>query len=490
MSGSLVLAIDQGTSSTKCLLVDAAGAVVARGAAPLGERHPRPGWVEQDGVEIWGSVKAATAACLEGRDPRAVAAVGISNQRESLIVWDRRTGEPVSPVISWQDQRTGGVCDALRSGHAERLVRERSGLPLDPMFSAAKATWLLDEIDPSRSRAAAGEIRLGTIDSWLLSRLGGEHLIEAGNASRTQLLDVRRAAWDPELLDLFRVPAAALPRIVSSAGPFPATAGLDPLPDGTPVLAVMGDSHAALFAHGAFAPGQVKATYGTGSSVMGLVDRSDALDPGVCLTIAWSLDGRPALAAEGNIRAAGSTLRWVADLLGVSTEALAEMAARARSEGVCLVPGFNGLGAPYWDDGAVGLLAGFALGTPREAVARAALESIPHQVTDVLEAIDRSVGQARELFADGGPTRNTTLMQLQADLAGRTVLRSHTAELSALGVAHLAGLGAGLWTREGLEALPRERDRFDPTVGAAEDRAERRRLWRRAVARARGGIGG
>jgi glycerol kinase len=489
MTRPLVLAIDQGTSSTKCLLVDETGAVVARGTAPLGEQHPRPGWVEQDPLEIWASVQAAVSTCLEGQDRKRVAAVGISNQRETLVCWSRRTGEPVAPAISWQDQRTGPVCEAIRSPETERLARERSGLPLDPMFSAAKAAWVLDAIDPDRARAGAGELCLGTVDSWLLSRLGGEHLIEAGNASRTQLLDVRRTAWDPDLLALFRIPAEALPRVVPSTGPFPAAKGLSPLPDGVPVRAVMGDSHSALFAHGAFAPGQIKATFGTGSSVMGLVGEAGALDPGVCLTIAWWVGERPALAAEGNIRAAGSTLKWVADLLGVSPDELARLAADAASEGVCLVPGFNGLGAPYWDLDAVGLLAGFTLGTSRAAVARAALESIPHQVTDVLEAIDRSVGQVRELFTDGGPTRNDGLMQLQADLAGRPVLRSHTAELSALGCAHLAGLGTGLWDRKALDALPRARDRFEPEL-AAEERTAQRQTWRRAVARARSDVGG
>lgn len=488
----LILAIDQGTSSTKCLLVDGAGAVVARGGAPLGERHPRPGWVDQDPLEIWSSVRAAVRACLDGQDAKRVAAVGFSTQRESFVAWDRKTGEPVAPLISWQDQRTGATCEAVRSEASERLVRERSGLPLDPMFSAAKARWLLGELDPARLRSGRGELCLGTVDSWLLSRLGGggggEHLIEAGNASRTQLLDVRRAAWDEDLLELFGVPAAALPRVVGSTGPFPAARGLEPLPDGVPVLAVMGDSHAALFAHGAFTPGQIKATYGTGSSVMGLVGDAGNLDPGVCLTIAWATDDAPALAAEGNIRSAGSTLRWVAELLDVSVPELAALAAGSDSQGISLVPGFNGLGAPWWDGDAVGLLAGFTLGTPRAAIARAALESIPHQVTDVLERIDRSVGQVRELFVDGGPTGNRDLMQIQADLAGRPVLRSRTAELSALGCAHLAGLGAGLWSWEALAALPRERDRVESAM-AEDERSAARRTWRRAVGRALAGAG-
>lgn len=482
MAGPCVLAIDQGTSSTKCLLVDRQGEVVARGAAPLGERHPQPGWVDQDGDEIWTSVRAAVAACLDGQDAAAVAAVGISSQRESLLMWDRRSGAPVSPVISWQDQRTGAVCEAVRSTATEAMVRARSGLPLDPMFSAAKAAWLLDRLDPDRTRAKAGELRLGTIDSWLLSRLDGGHVTEAGNASRTQLLDVRRAAWDDGLLDLFRVPRAALPEVVASTGPFPGVRGLAPLPDGVPVLAVMGDSHAALFAHGAFVPGQVKATFGTGSSVMGLVDDPELLDAGVCLTIAWQID-RPALAAEGNIRASGATLRWVAELLGTSLDELAGLAAAHDAQGVCLVPGFNGLGAPWWDREAVGLLTNLTLGASRGAVARAAFESIPHQIADVLESIDRGVGQVRELFVDGGPTRNALLMQLQADLAGRPVLRARTAELSALGVAHLAGHRAGLWSWPELVALPRARSRVESAMSPPE-RLRLRRRWRRAVARA------
>lgn len=484
MPGPLILSIDQGTSSTKCLLVDGRGEVVARGSAPLGETHPRPGWVEQDALAVFASVQAAVRACLEGQDPRAVVGVGLSTQRESLVMWDRRTGAPLSPVVSWQDQRTARDCDALRSPANEKLILERSGLPLDPMFSAAKARWLLDALDPDRSRARAGALCLGTIDSWVLSRFGGPHVVEAGNASRTQLLDVRRVRWDDELLALFGVPRAALPEIVSSVGPFPTVKGLAPLPDGVPVLAVMGDSHSALFAHGAFTPGQVKATYGTGSSVMGLIERPEALANGLCLTIGWSVE-RPAFAAEGNIRAAGATLRWMADVFGMTPDAVAELAAAAKSDGVSIVPGFNGLGAPWWDRDAVGLVTGCTLATGRGALARAALESIPHQVCDVVDAIDATVGQLREVYADGGPTRNAVLMQLQADLVARPVLRSRTAELSALGVAHLGGLRAGFWTWDELAHRPRERDAFTPAMDG-ETRARERGRWRRAVNRARG----
>jgi len=483
MAAPLILAIDQGTSSTKALLVDASGAVVARGSGPLGLVHPRPGWVEQDADEIWSSVTTAVADCLAGRDVAAIVAVGISNQRESIVMWDRATGAPLSPVLSWQDQRTAALIDAMRSDDVEAMVRDRSGLPLDPMFSAAKAKWLLDTFDPGRTRARAGEIVLGTVDAFLLSRFGGEPVTEAGNASRTQLLDVRGVAWDDDLCALFETPPAALPRVVASTGPFPAVRGLAPLPDGVPVRAVMGDSHSALFAHGAFAPGTVKATYGTGSSIMGLIAEPGDLDPGLCLTIGWLTD-RPAFAAEGNIRATGAAVKWTADLLGVTPDGLAELASGASSEGVVLVPGFTGLGAPWWDRDAVGLITNLTPGAGRAALARAALEAIPHQITDVVAAVDRSVGRVTTLHADGGPTRNAELMQLQADLAGCEVRRAATAELSALGVAHLAGLGAGVWSQAALEALPRGGDVFRPAMAEATRRAERER-WLAAVGRAR-----
>ncbi len=484
MTPPCILTIDQGTSSTKCLLVNERGEVFARGSAPLGESHPRPGWVDQDANEVVASVRAAVRACLEGHDPHAVIAVGLSTQRESLVAWDRRSGEPLAPLVSWQDQRTAGACDTLRTEEVERLVEQRSGLPLDPMFSALKARWLLDELDPDRTRARAGEIRLGTIDSWLLSRFGKEHRIEAGNASRTQLLDVRRVVWDDDLLRLFGVPREALPEIVSSLGPFPAVKGLTPLPDGVPIRAVMGDSHSALFAHGGFQPGTVKATFGTGSSVMGLVAEPGRLAEGLCLTIGWMTD-RPAFAAEGNIRSAGATLRWMAGVLGIEVDELAALAERSSSQGVSVVPGFNGLGAPWWDRTAVGLITGCTLGTGREALARAALESIPHQVCDVLDAVDRSVGLVREIFADGGPTRNAALMQLMADLAARPVLPSRTAELSALGAAHLAGMQSGFWSWDGLVALERDHGSYEPSMKQPDREAERQR-WACAVKRARG----
>ncbi len=482
MPAPCILAIDQGTGSTKALLVDTSGAVIASGSSQLGEMRPHPGWVEQDPDEIWTSVQRAVEACLSGHDARSIVAVGLSTQRESIVLWERATGKPISPVLSWQDQRSAGVIVAMRSESVETLVRRKSGLPLDPMFSAAKAKWLLDTYDLKRQRAGAGAWVLGTVDAFLISRFGGSCVIEAGNASRTQLLGVETAAWDDDLCRLFDVPLAALPQVVASNGPFPTVRNLPPLPDGVPLLAVMGDSHAALFAHGG-GPGTVKATYGTGSSLMGLLVDPRTVDPGVCLTIAWMIDA-PVLAVEGNIRATGAALRWTAELLGMTTDALVDLAETSDSQGVVLVPGFNGLGAPWWDRDATGLITNLTLSAGRAAVARAAFEAIAHQVADVVDAINRSGSKVKVLHADGGATRSSALMQLQADICGCEVFRSNTAELSALGVAHLAGLGAGIWTSADLAALPRPGDHFAPNSNAAM-RKTCRKHWLRAVGRAR-----
>ena len=490
MAGEVLLAIDQGTSSTKCLVVDGRGEIVARGQAPVSIATPEPGWVEQDAEEIWASVRRAVTQALESAPGRGVAAVGLSTQRESCLIWDRRTGAPLTPVLSWQDQRTQDLCARLLAAGCGPAIRRRSGLPLDPMFSAAKARWLLDLLPSGQARAQAGQICIGTIDAFLLSRFGGEAVIEAGNASRTQLFNVVEARWDEELLSIFDIPLAALPRIVSSLGPFPAVRGLAPLPDGAPVGAVMADSHSALFAHGAYAPGAVKATHGTGSSVMGLIDRAgvrdgDAGGPGVCLTLAWSIDA-PTLAFEGNIRSAGSTLIWAAELLGVSAQQLADLAATVPdSRGVQIVPAFGGLGAPWWDPTAVATATGFSFGMTRAPFARAALDSIAHQIADVLNAVRASGAPVERLLVDGGPTRNDQLMQFEADMIAAPVERTSVAELSAMGVAHLAGVSAGLFTLECLGRIDRGAERFTPRL-SAEDRSAHRRAWGAALARARG----
>ncbi len=484
MTERLVLAVDQGSSSTKALLVSADGAVVGSAGVAIGSSYPQPGWVEQSPLEILTSVRSAVQQVMADRDPRAVVAVGMSTQRESLMLWDRRSGEPVGPMISWQDQRSALLCQQLADAGSAGLVRHRSGLPLDPMFSATKATWLLDAYDPQRRRSDAGELCLGTVDSWLLSSFTGRHLTEVGNAARTQLLNIDTLAWDDELLDLFRVPRSVLGEVVPSTGPFPAVNRLDPLLPGTPVGAVLGDSHAALFAHAGWSPGTVKATYGTGSSVMGLCAAGTVVDDGLCLTVAWQGNTGPRYAVEGNIRSSGSTLSWLARLVGSTPGALADLAADATTGGVHLVPAFNGLGAPYWDRSAVGLIPDLTLGTELPQLARAALESVAFQVEDVVAAIDSAGSEVATLLADGGASSNSVLMQLQADIGGRAVAQATDADLSPLGAAHLAGHAVGLWSEADLEQLPRGRRQFRPHT-TAEQRRRLQQGWATAVKRAR-----
>lgn len=467
----LVVAVDQGTSATKALLVDGDGGVVARASRPLGQRHPRPGWVEQDAAELLESVRDAVEELRAGA-PGPLAGIALSSQRESAMAWDRSTGRPLSPVLGWQDRRTADAARALadRAGR----VREISGLPLDPMFSALKLSWILDEIDPERTRAGAGRIALGTVDSWLLWSLAGEHRIELGNAGRTQLLDLATGDWSDELLELFRIPRAALPELRDSDAPSHLL--------GLPLGAVLGDSHAALYGHGAREAGEVKVTYGTGSSVMGLTDRPVA-GPGLVDTIAWRVGGRTARAFEGNILATGATLRWLADLLGVTGDELAALAESVEDScGVDLVPAFAGLGAPWWDDDAVGIASGLQLGSGRAHLARAAFDSVALQIEDVLGAAERETGLSiRRILADGGPSRNAWLMQLQADLSGRDVHRHDGADLSALGAAALAAETLGIAERRPPDSA--SHTLFSPSATA--DAGARRARWSEAVARAR-----
>ncbi|MDN3270168.1 FGGY family carbohydrate kinase [Streptomyces sp. MA15] len=476
-----VLAIDQGTSATKALLMDAAGEVVSLGSAPLLQSHPGPGLVEQDALALLGSVRTAVADCLAGRDPRTVAGVALSTQRESVVMWETATGRPVAPLVSWQDQRgLQRAAELHRAGMSEE-IRCRTGLPLDPMFSALKMGALLDEHDPSRARSRAGQLRLGTVDAFLLHALTGNPVTEIGNASRTQLMDITTGDWHDELLSLFNVPRAALSDIVNSNGPFGDLKGLDPLADGTPVLAVLGDSHAALFAHAGWRAGVVKATYGSGSSIMTVAGGPEPTGS-VCSTIAWST-GQPTYAYEANIRSSGRTLTWLAELLGASVDQLVELAAdpAADTGGVTLVPAFGGLGAPWWDATALPVLAGFDLGTKRCHVARAALESVALQVGDVLAALPG----LHHVVADGGLSRSDALMQLQADIANVSVARTRHHQLSAAGAAHLAGLALDLWTAAELERRAEEDQRVFTPIWDAPHRRTAVARWHRHVAAAR-----
>ncbi len=485
-AGGLILAIDQGTTNTKAILLGPAGEVRARAARPLAIAFPQPGWVEQDAGALWASVAEAIDDCLAQVPEARLAAIGVSNQRESVVVWDRRSGRPAGPCVVWQCRRTAPYCEQLRARGLEAWLRERTGLAIDPLFSASKAAWLL-------ARAGSGDFCVGTIDSWLLWNLtgGAVHATDATNASRTQLLNLRRAEWDPELLDLFGIPLRCLPEVRPSSGVFGHTVALGRLPAGVPVASLIGDSHAALFGHAAFRPGAVKATYGTGSSLMTLTEAPVASARGLSSTIAWAREGAVQYALEGNITNTGGAVQWLGEFLRLDDPAreAAELAATVEdSGGVYVVPAFAGRGAPYWDAGARGLIFGLTRGTTAAQVARATVESIAFQVADVFAAMRAEAGtELPEMLADGGASRNDLLMQFQADILGHAVVRSSSADLSARGAGWVAGLGVGYWRSfEELEALPRESDRFEPRLG--EDR--RRELaagWQDAVARARSG---
>ena len=479
----LLLAIDQGTSATKCVLVDTTGKIVAKTASPLGETYPQPGWVEQDAELIWQSAQLAVAECLRLVPDGKIIAAGLSTQRESALIWDRQTHKPLTPLLSWQDQRTVALRDQFVTQGVADLVRDRSGLPLDPMFSALKLAWLLDRIDPDRKQSQSGQWCVGTIDTYFASRLGKRELAEVGNASRTQLLNVRSGQWDDELLRIFGIPSALLPEVVPSIADFGDAGELHPALRGVRLHAVMADSHSALFAHGAYTPGQVKATMGTGSSVMGLTSDCATVHPGLCVTIGWDRGQGHQLALEGNIRAAGSTVRWIANLFGTTTDEVAAIAAVNKSKGACLVPAFNGLGAPWWDSRALGLVSGLTLGTTKETLFAAAIESIAHQVTDVIGAMDASGAKVDRLLLDGGPSRNAHLRGLLAGFLARPVVHCSDAELSALGVAHLAGLGSDVWDIEALARLPRAQTTTEPVVG--EELQAMRKQWARALAQSR-----
>ncbi|TDK28324.1 glycerol kinase [Arthrobacter crusticola] len=465
--------------------MDAAGSISGRAQVSLTQQHPQPGWVEQDPLDIRNSVTSAIGASLKGLGSSAVAGIGLSTQRESIMIWDRITGAPLGPILGWQDRRTVQRAKELISDGAGPMVQRVSGLPIDPMFSALKLQWLLDDVDPDRRLSRAGKIAAGTVDSWLVNCLTGEHRIEAGNASRTQLLNLDAVDWDTGLLDLFRVPSEVLPEVVASNAPTRSLLGTDAV--GAAVCAVLGDSHSALYAHGIREAGAVKATYGTGSSIMGLLNRegiSGQLE-GLVRTLAWH-DGTPRYAFEGNILATGATAVWLAQVLGTDVAHLDSLARTVESSGgVNVVPAFAGLGAPWWDERAEAAISGFNLGTTSAHLARAAFESIALQIEDVLSAAEKSTTtRIGSVLADGGPTSNAWLMQMQANLSQRTVLRSTIPDLSALGVAHMAAVQSGLCSADEIDAMPRNRTEIAPDLPAAEANA-RKLSWARAVSRAR-----
>lgn len=485
----LVLALDEGTTNAKAVLVDPArGAVVRTASRPVGIAFPAPGWVEQDAEDLWEATRAAAAECLAAAGGVRPVALAIANQRESVVAWSRRTGRAYGPVLGWQDARTAGACAAL--GDAERaLVRSRTGLSADPMYSAPKMAWLAAAAHDAG--ADPDDLVLGTVDAFLVHRLTGELATEVGNASRTLLLDLETLDWHPELLDVFGVPAGALPPVRASDAGFGRVRGVPGLPDGLPVTAVLADSHAALLAHGCARLGTGKATYGTGSSVMTPVEAlgpaaAGAVAPapaGVTTTVAWVADGRPVYAREGNILATGAALEWTATLLGLAGGAeVARLAEEADGRPrLHLVPAFAGLGAPTWDRSATGLLSGITAGSTRADVARAAVDAVAQQVADVVEAVEADGGARIDvLSADGGATASAALVQRQADLLGRPVAPATAPEASALGAALLAARTLGLPTAD-----PVPGPRVEPIL-PPDQRATDRAAWRDAVARSRG----
>jgi glycerol kinase len=496
MGQGAILAIDQGTTNTKAVLVDPGGLITAQGARPLTARFPHAAWVELDAVEVWQSVVEAASACLAAAQgtPR-LAAVALTNQRESVVVWERATGRPLGPVVVWQCRRTAPACESLRTRGLGPLIKERTGLDVDPLFSATKMHWLLDRIPDGAARAAAGDLCAGTVDAWVLWNLTGGSVFatDASNASRTQLFSLRTGAWDPELAAIFSVPVEVLPDVRPSNATFGETVRAGAIPAGVPIAAVIADSHAALYGQAGFRQGTLKVTFGTGSSLMAASGSSPLVSArGISTTVAWRRGVATTFALEGNISVTGAAIDWAGQLLFgaegfAHAERLATLAAAAPDTlGVYLVPAFVGLGAPHWDDRARGVLAGLTRGVTAAHVARAALESIAYQVRDVFDAMEADTGVHHDVvLADGGPSRNDQLMQFQSDILARPVARARSTDLSALGAAYLAGETVGLWSsQDEVASLPRERDRFEPMM----PEAERARLclgWQDAVARAR-----
>jgi glycerol kinase len=489
-----VLALDQGTSGSTALVIDGEGAVRGRGYAELTQHYPQPGWVEHDPEEIWRTVgeaasKALADAGVGGRDVRAV---GITNQRETTILWERATGAPIHRAIVWQCRRTAETCDRLRASGAEAMVRERTGLVLDAYFSGTKIGWLLDTVPDARRRAGRGELAFGTVDSWLLWKLtaGRVHATDVTNASRTLCLDLRRVEWDPAMLALLGVPREVLPALVDSSGVCAETADVGWLPAGVPIAGIAGDQHAALFGQACYATGSAKNTYGTGCFLLvNTGERAMASAHGLLTTIAWRLGGTTTYALEGSVFIAGAAVQWLRDGLGIiATAAESEPLARSVPDtgGVYFVPAFVGLGAPYWDAYARGAVLGLTRGTTRAHLARAALEAIAYQSRDVLEAMTADAGVAvRALKVDGGAVANDFLCQFQADILDADVVRPAVIETTALGAAYLAGLGAGLWPSLDIIAA---RHAVQRTFHPAMDHGTRARLydgWRRAVERSR-----
>jgi glycerol kinase len=492
-----ILALDQGTTSSRAALFGHDGAVRGVAQREFTQLFPRPGWVEHDPREIWASQVGVAAEVLSrcGVAPRDIAAIGIANQRETTIVWDRADGQPVCNAIVWQDRRTAPMCDRLVSDGVGPLFRERTGLVVDAYFSATKIRWILDTVPGARARAESGGLCFGTVDTWLVWNLTGGrlHLTDPGNASRTMLYDIVKGDWDDELLGIMGIPRAMMPEVRPSSavlGDTSAAFGST----GIPIAGIAGDQQAALFGQLCLQPGMVKNTYGTGCFM--LLNTGHSLAPsrhGLLSTVAWDVAGATAYALEGSVFIAGAVVQWLRDGLGLvrsSGEVEALAASVPDNGGVCVVPAFAGLGAPHWDSGARGLIAGITRGTTSGHIARAALEGIAHQVADVMDAM-RADAQTpiTEIRVDGGAASNDLLMQFQSDILGIPIVRPRNLETTAQGAAYLAGLAVGFWDgTQDLEGMWQANRRFEPGMGEQEIAAHRGN-WCRALERSRGWVG-
>jgi glycerol kinase len=478
----VILAIDQGTTGSTCLVFDAEGGLAGRAYSEFEQHFPRPGWVEHDAEEIWEVTRrvAAEAIADAGIEGAELDAIGITNQRETVVAWDPATGEPIHRALVWQDRRTAERCDELRAAGCEGLVRERTGLTIDPYFSATKIEWLL------RNAEGAERAVFGTIDSWLLFKLTGRHVTDYSNASRTMLFDIRRLAWDEELCEMLGIDPGRLPAPLPSAGVFGTTSEFG---GEVPVAGVAGDQQAALFGQACHSPGMAKNTYGTGSFVL-LNTGPEAPQPpeGLLTTIAWGLEVEITYALEASIFVTGAAVQWLRDGLGIIDEA-AETEALAASldsnDGVYFVPALTGLGSPHWDPYARGTIVGLTRGSGRAHLARAALEAIAYQTVDAVRAQEAaSAERLAVLKADGGAVVNGWLMQFQADVLGAPVVVPEIAETTALGAAYLAGIATGTWTREQVGQMWRESARYEPRMGA-DERESLLADWGRALERSR-----
>ena len=486
-----ILALDQGTTSSRAILFDHAGSIVAVAQKEFPQIFPKPGWVEHDPRDIWSSQAGVAAEALTKARVRAddIAAIGITNQRETAIVWDRATGEPIMNAIVWQDRRTAAICDRLRKQKLERVIRRKTGLVIDAYFSATKVQWMLQNVKGAKAKAKAGELAFGTVDSWLVWNLtGGKvHVTDVSNASRTMLFDIAKGQWDDELLEIFGVPRSMLPEVRSSSEVYGHT---ELLGTAVPIAGIAGDQQAALFGQACLKPGMVKNTYGTGCfMLMNTGTKRIASKHNLLTTIAWRIGDRTEYALEGSIFIAGAVVQWLRDGLeffrsAPEIEALAAVV--EDTGGVYLVPAFAGLGAPHWDPHARGTIVGLTRGTTKAHVARAALEGIALQVMDVLKAMEADAGiKLKELRVDGGASANDLLMQLQADLLNVPVVRPKVLETTALGAAYLAGLAVGYWKNEAEIAKQWQTDK---RLKSAMKSAARNRIvdgWERALKQAR-----